>query len=444
MIYVYGLLLAGFCLFAISLMSKYDNGPFHFVGTLGVFSLGYYVLPVFFQDKSGLDRLDANRLVYTVIMFLVFIAAIIIGNVFAHVTVRRQESFAMAMPWLDQQFTRHRKFLFFAGYVIWIGWFLKGPSTSYASEDFDAFFLEKDATAGMLGALSGYALGIMAFVLASLVRERDKLAYLMIPLYLSCVVLQLSTAQRLSVITPIFTLVAALSVVGAGKVGNRLLVGGIGLLVLVSPLMVFLREFGSSSGNGMGKMSDAAGAFSFGGGVLDELLISIMQRADLLEVSTYLMQYIDATGYANSQYYFSVFLSLVPRIILSDKPYALSDDGTMFGSLSVIAWGLLNGSAVGSLSAFGAISAYWEGGWAWVPINGFLTGVLYAVIYWVFGMGGSVARVIYCTMFVSACVKNVPPSFFELIAYIGVFVTVAFVLWVIDRMLCGSVAQSRS
>lgn len=435
MIYVHGILLAGFCLWAIFLMSKYDNGPFHFVGTLGVFSLGYYVLPVFFQEKSGLDKLDANRLVYTVIMFLVFFAAILIGNIIAHVTARRPEVFSMTMPWLDQQFMRHRKYLFFAGYVLWIGGFLKGPSTSYASENFDAFFLEQDATAGMLGALSGYALGIMAFVLASLLRERDRLGYLMIPLYLSCVVLQLSTAQRLSVITPIFTLVAALSVVGAGKVGNRLLVGGIGLLVLVSPLMVFLREFSSPSGGGTEKISAAASVFSFGGGVFDELLTSIMQRADLLEVSTYLMDYVDAAGYVNGQYYLSVLLSLVPRVIIGNKPYVLSDDGTMYGSLSVIAWGLLQGSAVGSLSAFGAISAYWEGGWAWLPINGLLTGALYAVIYWVFGMGGPVARVIYCTMFVSACVKNVPPSFFELIAYIGIFVTVAFALWFADRLL---------
>lgn len=415
--YLYCTLMLLACCYCIVAMYTSNDGRYHLIGVVALFSIGYYVLPVIFKDYSGLDRIEPSRLAESVLMCLSFFLSMIIGNTLVDYIFRATGMSGFAFGVLDENFVRHRYFVFIISYICWISYVATSPLTSYGSDDIDTFFLERDQFSGTLSAIAGYALGAMATVLALEIAGGTRTnALWMGTLFISCIASVLFTAQRLAVITPVFTLVAALAVCGASTVSRKLLFGGIAFLVAISPLMVFVREFQANGISGQDKFNVASGQFDFGeASTIKKLLLSIMQRADLLEVVTYLKDYIDATGHVSAQYFQSVIYSFVPRLIAGPKPFPLSDDGTVWGSISVIAWNLLSGNGIGSLSAFGAISAYWEGGWIWLPINGFLTGATFALIFRSLGYGSILARCLFASIFVTVCVRNVPPSFFELI-----------------------------
>ena len=132
------------------------------------------------------------------------------------------------------------------------------------------------------------------------------------------------------------------------------------------------------------------------------------------------------------QYYSSILGSFLPRIIVGEKSQVLSDNGKLSGETSVLAWNIIIGKDIGSLSAFGAITAYREGGWLWVIVNGFLTGLMYVWVFSFFCKGGHLGKVLFISIFVSLCVKQVPPSFFYLIVFIKPTIIMAMVLFLIN------------
>ncbi len=354
-------------------------------------------------------------------MCLLFFLFMFVGVIAGNNLLLRSPQGAFKFDLIDEFFLSHYRRIFLVGALVWLIAFVAAPSTSYGAEDFEAFFHETNALSGIIGALSGYAIAAMALAASLNFRQygfaRGAWMYVV---YAGSIVLLLGTAQRLSVISPIFTLVAALAVTGGGRQSFKIIAIGLITLAFASPFLVFLREFNAAGVSGQSKVLVVGSQFSYGNGSLFETLLrSIMQRSDLLEVFVYLKKYIDASGTASVNYFSSFLFSFVPKFIFPTKPYPLSDDGTIWGSISVIAWNLLQGDSTGSLTAFGAISAYWEGGWGWLPVNGVLTGLSFSLIFAVLGRGGAVARWMFTSIFVTVCIKNAPPSFLELWSYLA-------------------------
>jgi hypothetical protein len=122
----------------------------------------------------------------------------------------------------------------------------------------------------------------------------------------------------------------------------------------------------------------------------------------------------------------------VPRFLYPGKPYILSANGKIDGEISVLAWRVMVGG-LGSLSAFGGLTAYREGGWAAILVDGLADGAFFFVIARWLGGGGWVARILYANFFVMFVVGKAPSDFFEsLTAFLGQ-VPVMIVLYLISR-----------
>ncbi len=437
--YLYAALMAGLCVYTVLRMARSDWGRFMPLGVLGLFSVGYYVLPIVFQHAAQVDVLDPQDVADVLRMDVIFFLFLIAGYEFVIWIASPREDFVVTFPRFDMVFMQRWRLIFVVSFAVWVLYFLHGGLTSYSSSNFDAYFLQRSKLAGLLGALSNYAMGAMATCIAWAGRNGERRAMRwMLAAYAVPVILLLTTAQRLSVITPVFVLVAALAVFGQQRTSLKFLAIGIGVLLVISPFMVFLREFqvGHASGLGREKILVASEYFNYGGGDLfGRMIDSIMHRADLINVSVYLKDYIDAVGYATGKYYLSIVESFVPHFFLAHKLYPLSDSGTYWGDLSVIAWTILEGHTVGSLTAFGAIYAYHEGGWFWVPFNGVLTGVSIAFVYVVLGRGSITARWLYLFTFVAACVQFVPPSLFQYWVAVSSLVPSLIVLALVHRFV---------
>lgn len=385
------------------------------LGVDALFAIGYYILPIFFRDEAGLSFVSDEIILSAISMHFMFYCFLFCGVVISSNALRKRD-FGLRLSTLDNLFNKNYKKIFIIGYLVWIIYYAQGNLTSYSSDDFEAYFHERTVFQGMLAAISQYAIASMAVSLVFAMKQQNRFWFVVMSLLFgSCIVLLMVTAQRLALLTPIFTIFAALAIFGEKKRANLILLAGIAALLISSPFLVYLRELEISGMGANDKLLFASGSFSFGDKIVGTLLQSIMQRSDLIAVTIDLKSYFDNTDFVNWQYYKSVITSFIPSIVYPDKPYPLSDDGTLYGHISVIAWTLAHGNNTGSLTAFGAISAYREAGWFWVAINGFLTGALFTMISKYLAGGGVVGKILFAAAFVTICIKNVPPSLFELI-----------------------------
>ncbi len=431
-------LLIGFFLFmftsGIYLMYLHSDGRYLILGLLSLFSLGYYVLPVFFMHLSDLSVQTNYDIMAMLLLNILFFVALFSGYILVTERYCLNTTFRIRFDVFDLWISKYPVIFFSIAYAIWMAYFLRGGLTSYGSEDIESYFSDRDPLEGFLARAAATSISMMSLTLVICFLQRRKLFILLGLLYLSCVALLLTTAQRLAVIGPLFMLIATLSVFGYQRSANRIILFAVMLLLLISPLMVFVREFQGATG--YNKFFLASESFSYGAGsIVESLLASILGRADLLNVSIYLKNYIDANGFVQGLYYESILASFVPKFIWADKPYPLSDDGTIWGEISVLAWQLMKGNSTGSLSAFGAISAYREGGWWWTPINGFFTGALLAYLYFLLTRCGLFGRMIFSSLIVVMCIRNVPPSFFQLLVFLVAPLYVMVVMYLLDKYL---------
>ena len=431
--YFLAILMLCVCSYTVIRMFKERNVLWLMIGIIGVFSIGYYVLPVFFKKYSHLGFVDSNDLVSVLFMSFLFFIFIILGVEYADRRFKKKHIHGPYLNNLDRIFVKNYKVLFFIGLGIWLLYYFTNDLTSYSAEDFEAFFHERSKFAGLLASLSNISLAVMAVSTAISLKGKKKLRYLFIILYLVTILLLLVTGQRLAVITPLFMLVAAFLIYVGFNISIRIIGIGIIMVFFISPVMVFFREFQGETGKV--KALEAAKDYESGG--MESGLISIMNRADLLYVMTELKKQYDKDYYEfdHLQYLSSVFFAYVPKVVYADKPYPLSDNGQMNREISVEAWQLMIGYSTGSLSAFGAISAYREGGWIWVMINGFLTGMMFVGIYCFLAKGGHIGKLLFVSIFVTLCVRNVPPSFFYVIVFLVPVVYYLIVFYVLNGMM---------
>lgn len=437
MLYLVSTVFLLLCLFSVRAMLRKPNGAGLTIGITALFSIGYYVLPLVFREEARLDVIADDLLIELLTMALVFFAALLSGYFASERFFRTKAASAgIDLRNADRLFVRHYRVLFVLSVVGWLVYYANNEITSYQSLNADDFFNEQAPYRGLWSLFGVACTSTMAMaVVIALARKR----YVELTIF-SCVLLAIlsalvATAQRLAVIAPVFSLVAALGAFGFQKQALRAVVIGVVFLFVVSPIVVFMRQLPGASGG------DVIGAISHyqdtGGSVTADAVASVMERADLLYNMAFLKNYIDdASAGVGAQYYLSVLHSFLPGFVVGEKLYPLSDNGLITGELSVIAWQLASGQArAGSLTAFGAIVAYREGGWIWIVCNGFLTGVLFSAVYNLLARRGVMGPWLYSSLFVSLCVKNAPPSFFQAIVYLSSNVWLAGLLILLELVL---------
>ncbi len=424
----------GLCSYTIIKMIKSESQLWLMIGIIGCFSIGYYVLPIFFKNYSGLANIESKKLAAVCFMALIFFVAIVFGAIIGDREPKKRGDGSLFLSKLDKIFIKNYKLFFILSLIVWIGYYFTADLTSYSAEDYEAYFHERSQFAGLLAAFSNMSLSLIAVCLAIAIRKRENVKLPMMLTYAAIILMLLVTGQRLAAITPVFTLVVALSIYVDYKVGLKVIWIGVLFLILISPLMVFVREF--QGDRGKAKALTASKMYKADSNPLNEGFVSIIERADLLYVMTILKErYDNNDDFDHGQYLYSVFCAYIPKFIFPDKPYALSDDGTMYGEISVQAWQLIVGNSTGSLSAFGSISAYREGGWLWVIINGFVTGYLFAWVSRFLAKGGHISRLLFVSIFVGLCIKNIPLSFFYFLVYIAPTMLLVVFLFIINEML---------
>ena len=398
------------------------------LGTIAVFSLGYYPLPVLAKSVSALDYYREDEIFSALLIHWLFLICLILGAAVGRRIFAGKKTLRMMA--IDDLMFKWRLPLSVVAFLIYLTYFSTQSLTSYSADDFEAFFNDRGQFFAIIAAFGTMSLAYLAIALAASWRVSDKKGLLIIGgMFAFCVWLTLTLGQRLIIITPIFMLFASLYTSGQKAKALRLFAAGIAALLILSPLAVYIRQTQYQRIES-GSSSVPIGNFTYEGGFLESSFKSIVDRADLVYVTLNMKNYIDATTPPGPIYYLSVILIPVPRAIIPWKPYLLSSDGTPSGELSIWAWQTLKGG-IGSLTAFGGLYAYREGGWLWIFINGFATGMFFAFLARWMGSGGITAHFFYVNLFVALAVAKVPPSFFEaLAAFMGLlpFILVAGLL----------------
>jgi hypothetical protein len=114
-----------------------------------------------------------------------------------------------------------------------------------------------------------------------------------------------------------------------------------------------------------------------------EFLYAVAWRAQGPRNSALLYkQYDSGAGAGFTTYLGSIFFP-IPRMVWPEKPAAGSTDGTLSSSaiylVMELAYGYEAGASMGPSLA--SAHAYWEGGWGWLVAAGYITGLLWSIIF---------------------------------------------------------------
>lgn len=406
--FLLSLLFAVICVVLLARMAHArDVLDFH-LGVIGVFSLGYFCLPIWFKKLSPLNFFPSGEIALAVLIFLLFLVSVISGSVLGRDLVKRYRPVESRR--IDGFLGRYRYILSAASFAFFLVYASTHALTSYSAVNFNAYFERGGVFSGLESTLADLALGYLAVTMAIAFQHRRRLEVLAHVAMLSvCLGVLLLVGQRLAFLTPIVMVMAALAATGQRKKAVAFVFLGVVALGVISPIAVSVRQAPETQTAGQ-----AVSNFSFGQSPGDTILQSIVDRGDLLLVTVGIKSDLDEMPRPGWVYYESVLVNPVPNTFFpSGKPYLLSSNGEPGGELSVFAWNRLHGGGIGSLTAFGGLVAYRELGWPGVILNGFATGMLFAVVGRRVGDGGYLAKIFYVVVFVSLSVKKVPPSFWE-------------------------------
>lgn len=402
-----------------------------FNGVISLFSIAYYGLPTILIERSTLRYLPEAELTAMILMALIFMLSVLCGTLVSQARFKGLPG--LKLDFLDYFLDKY----WWAGTVasnsIVILYTLGRTLTFYQTKSVEEFYETQSSYAGFLGFVISLIQALSAIYLARAIAGRARLKCLIAGLgILVQMALVLNAGQRLIFITPAILVFAALVAQRSYREAASAFAIGIAALLLVSPFSVALRY-----GTWNGTQDVEAKAFTYGDNPVDSMLQSIVDRADILETMAALKAHVDANGHPGPLYYYSVLVVPIPRFLYRNKPFPISSDGTLHGQAPVLVWHLLMGPTLGSLTSFGSIIAYREGGWLWVPINGFLTGILYAILLLGFSRGGIVAQSFFALAFLRWSVAKVSPSLMEMMSDVMTYLPVIIVLLVINRLLEG-------
>jgi hypothetical protein len=424
---IIGLALVAFAVVAIWMAARNPGVVSMFVATLSLFSLGYYALPLFFRSMSPLRSVAEDDVSVVAGMALLYLVCVVAG-LMATIAMTRSMS-GLQTPHLDGWASRNWWLMTIAAAAIYIAYIWTNPLTSYAAEDFKAYFENRSPLAAITAFLSTFALAVLSLSLAISIRERSKGRFALLFILFAYIEFTLiGGAQRLLFITPMLMVFVSLVAMRQYRTASLALGVGVIALLVISPFAVALR----STRTGEGENQFNRVGVSYDRGVVETTVQSIVDRADLLPNMVRLKSYTDYHGYVGPTFYKSVLVTPIPRAIYPDKPYVLSETGKPNGEASIIAWRIIVGGGTGSLTAFGPIVAYRQGGWPAVIVDGLAAGGLFALCLTFFSRGGYFGRAFLPMAFIAFAVAKSPASFFEALVAVLTYLPLVLILLVIE------------
>jgi len=115
----------------------------------------------------------------------------------------------------------------------------------------------------------------------------------------------------------------------------------------------------------------------------EEFLSALAWRAQGPRNSAVLYQQYDKGAGAGFTTYLGSIFFPIPRLVWAEKPAAGSTDSSISSSaiykVMELGYGYDAGSTMGPCLA--SAHAYWEGGWSWLIIAGFITGLIWNIIF---------------------------------------------------------------
>lgn len=414
------------CLACIGFAFRRPNVLTIYLGTLSLFTLGYYGLPALLIERSTLRYLPEADASATIFMALWFFVPLVCGVIYAGTRANKLPT--MRLTGLDNLLEKH----WWVGAIISNGVILyyntSRALTFYQVENIDDFLSDRSIFSGIIAFFASFSQAIAAVYFSKALTTRN---WAKILFAFACLGLQLMTVmgggQRLLFLTPLLLIFAAIVAQRNFRLAGLALASAVGALLVVSPVMVAMRAGAWNS-----EQDIAAENFTYGADPVDTVLQSIVERGDILQNTALLKAYVDANGHVGARYYLSVLVLPVPRFLYRDKPYLMSDNGRMEGEASILAWRLAMGNSTGSLTAFGGIVAYREGGWAWVFVNGLLSGLLFGSLLTIFARSGFIGQAFFAIGLASWSVRKVPPSFFEGMADVMTYLPVILLLYALN------------
>ena len=179
------------------------------LGVVSIFSIGYYVLPVLFRPASTLAGFSGTDIATVLLMHGLFWVAILVGVMVGMDIFPGRIRLSMGL--LDERFARHRRKLFVVSFVPYVWLVTSYPQTGYSAEDSAVFYANPDPYAAILSALAGLLLAVLGLCLAVELKSGRKLVATAMAAGIFVIVgISLRSAQRLVMITPLITVVAAL------------------------------------------------------------------------------------------------------------------------------------------------------------------------------------------------------------------------------------------
>ncbi len=429
---VLALIFIGICLLPVVMTLWRPSALTAFCAVSGVFSIGYYGLPMLLIERSTLRYLPESEISITIGMALLFLVGLLTG-VLAQQSRGAANDSKFSFNMLDGFLLRHWWYGAALSNAVIISYYALDTITIYQVSDVEGFFESQSVFQGLLGFLSSFAQAFSALYLVHALGKKNKIRILFAGAgILIQTLLVLDAGQRLVLITPLFLVMAAMVAFRSFRMAGATLGAGVAFLLIISPFAVAVR-----SGAWNNTQDLQAETFTYGENAVDNVLQSIVDRGDILQNMATLKAHVDLHGKVGPMYYYSVLVIPIPRAIYPEKPYVLSDTGTIDGDASVLAWRLSVGPSLGSLTAFGSIVAYREGGLLWVPINGFLTGLLIAFLLTWFQRSGFTGHAFFCMAFLNWGIRKVPPSLMEVMVDVMTYLPVLGALYVLNQLLAG-------
>ncbi|MEQ1247994.1 hypothetical protein ABLT93_12445 [Acinetobacter soli] len=418
------------CCFFVYKMLFLNNIYMLQLGVISVFSIGYFCLPIFFIDKSPLNNVDDFFITEAVLIFLIFFIAFVIGFIFfKNVNFKVN----LKLEFFDHIFFKNRIIISIFFTIFLLYYYSSSSLTSYSSDDFEDFFSNRGGVNALLSLASKYAIAWIALNFGISVLLKDKKTVFLHLLLLVVAILPLFfLGQRLVLLTPFILLVVALGIQSQFKAAKKSFSIAVLVLLLISPLAVFIRQ---SLTNPQNNVKDVITEFKYTDGIFETILQSIIDRGDLIYVTTQIKPILDNESYVGFQYYYSVLSNPIPKFFFSEKPYPLSPTGLDKDELSIKAWKEIHSNTTGSLTAFGGLVAYRELGWLGLIFNGFFTGFLFVFVYRLLGMGGITVVPFYLLFFVEVSVKKVPASFWESLLVLMPYIPILLFLFIANSLL---------
>jgi hypothetical protein len=425
--YFWAIIMLCICLYTIIKLYRERTVVNILLCVIGGFSIGYYVLPIFFKTYSQLEYVSGDKVSVILIMDILFFVALILGIKLKNARMTKGKiSRGLLLPKLDSWYLKRYKSLFYLCFGIWLIYYFTTNITYYTAGSLAEYEQQiYSGTNGIMSTIGGICTAIMAVSVAISYKNKSK-KYLFVSLYIVRVVLATAGAQRLTSIEPLFMLALAFFLIVDSKICFKIMGIGVIFLIIISPLLNYMRNYERSETAGAKKLSGVK--YESDNPILEGFII-IVQRADLIYNSVALKERYDLgmETFNHRQYFFSILCAPIPRLIFPDKPYLLSDNNKPSGEISQQIWRILISNDYGSLTAFGAITAYREGGWLWLIINGFLTGILLSWICNYLGRGGIFSKILLVFVFVPISFQQAPTSFFYLlISLISLFYLIIF------------------